>query len=62
MWWRKRFRGTLKKHLDAQWLRGQGNPKERPASSKRYRNRGPREFHDDSPAGTLAEVWPEDSA
>ncbi len=61
MSWKRKFRYVLKQHMEAQWVRGQGNPSERPAQSEHYRNRGPREFHDDAPPATLAEVWPEDS-
>ena len=60
MWWKKRFRGTLKQHLDAQWQRGRGNPSERPAQATRYRSKGrPREYRDEGQSVTLAEVWPE---
>ncbi len=59
MWWKKRFRGTLKQHLEAQHVRGQGNPSERPASGESYRSKGrPKEYYDDTPSVTLAEVWP----
>ncbi|KKN74330.1 hypothetical protein LCGC14_0391310 [marine sediment metagenome] len=60
MWWKKKFRGVLKQHLDAQHVRGQGNPSERPAPRPRYRSKGrPKEYHDDAPSVTLAEHWPE---
>ncbi len=58
--WKRKFRYVLKKHMEAQWLRGQGNPSERRAPLKRYRNRGrPRELHDDSSPVTLADHWPD---
>lgn len=60
MWWKKRFRGTLRQHLEAQHVRGQGNPSERSVSPTRYRSKGrPKEYRDDAPSVTLADYWPE---
>ena len=57
---RKRSRATLRHHLEAQHMRGQGNPRERVRlNGVRGNDKGaPQSYSDPEPPVTIAEVWP----
>ncbi len=57
---RKRARGVLRAHLDAQWRRGQGNPRERSRVNRPPGNDSgaPQGYSDPVPRATISEVWP----
>ncbi len=57
---RKRARHVLRQHLDAQWRRGQGNPRERlRVNNVRGNDSGaPQAYSDPDPRAALREVWP----
>lgn len=53
-------RGTLKAHLEAQYLRGYGGPHSERRGRKAKTPKGaPRSFRDSTARATLGDVWPQ---